>query len=333
MNKNKLTTIIGGIGLVAIFAVYMCSYQVRFTEVAVLKTFGEFTDKDIKTEPGLYFKWFWPIQSKVITDKRVRVLEDTYEETQTRDSKNILLTTYVCWKVDEQNPYEYHVAARNDEDRLENLRTLVRDQKKLVVAQHDLADFVNTDPQRFKFDAIEQEMLERISAVASAQYGIQVTDLGIRLLSFPKNVTEKVFESMKKNEEKKAARARTEGEAEAQDIRARASAISENILAVAERLAEGIEAEANREVGEYYKEFASNVELRLFLDQLEATREALRERTTLVLDSAIAPFGLIDLERFFRWGPPAAGGARTPTQPEAAEAAAAAEPAAPSSGH
>ncbi|MCH8881759.1 MAG: hypothetical protein IID34_17975 [Planctomycetes bacterium] len=294
---NKLTTIVGSAVLLLVFVFYMCSFQVRSTEIAVLKTFGKFEENDIKTEPQLYFKWPWPIQSVVVTDNRTRVLKDTYEETPTRDSQNLMVTTYTCWRIDEKSPYKFHIANSSSEKKAEaKLRNLVQAQKKIVIAQHDLSDLVNTDPNKFKFDQIEQELLARTKTTALEEYGIEIQAMGIRRLSFPKSVSEKIFERMKAHEQKKAAKYETEGEAQAQAIVAEASAVSRNILAVADRLAEQIKAEAKAEVGEYYKEFDEHAELRLFLDRLEATVRALQERTTIIMDSAFAPFNLFDID-------------------------------------
>ncbi len=301
---NKVITFAGAVVLLLVFAFYMCSFKVRSTEIAVLKTFGRFEKADIKTEPGLYRKWPWPIQTKVVTDNRVRILKDTYEETQTRDSQNIMVTTYTAWKIDASNPYQFHIAnASSEKAAAKKLRSLIQAQKKVVVAQHDLADFVNTDVSKFKFDQIEDELLQATKAIAKREYGIDIKAMGIRRLSFPKTVSEQIFDRMKTREEEKAAKYQSEGEAEAQAIRARASAISRNILAVAERLGKEIRAEADAEVGEYYKEFDKHVELRLFLDQLEATVRSLRERSTLILDRPLAPFNL------FEFMPESSGGA------------------------
>ena len=294
---NKLTTIVGLAVLLLVFGFYMLSFQVRSTEIAVLKRFGKFDESDIKTEPRLYFKWPWPIESVVITDNRTRVLKDTYEETPTRDSQNLMVTTYTCWRIDENNPYKFHIANSSSEKKAEDkLRNLVQAQKKIVIAQHDLSDLVNTDPSKFKYDQIEQELLDRTAKTALEEYGIEIQAMGIRRLSFPKSVSEKIFERMKAHEQKKAAKYETEGEAQAQAIVAEASAVSRNILAVADRLAEQIKAEAKAEVGEYYKEFDEHAELRLFLDRLEATVRALQERTTIIMDSATAPFNLFDFD-------------------------------------
>ena len=59
MKRNYLTLAIGLL-LVVVFGCWLCFYQVRTTEVAVVTTFGK-PKRDI-TEPGLYFKAPPPFQ-------------------------------------------------------------------------------------------------------------------------------------------------------------------------------------------------------------------------------------------------------------------------------
>ncbi|MCG3137941.1 MAG: hypothetical protein HJJLKODD_01796 [Phycisphaerae bacterium] len=296
---KNMYTIVSALVLLLIFGFYMCTYQVRFTDVAVLKTFGKFSDEDIirgdeKGGAGLKFKLPWPIQEKVITDLRLRILQDSYEEFQTQDSKNILVSTYVCWKVDD--PKLFHNASETEKEATSKLATLVRDIKKNVIGQHPFSQLVNINPSEFQFTRIEAEMKDQITSKAQTLYGIKVVDLGIRKLGLPQSISENVFERMKKAEEQTATSYRAEGEAQARDIRAEASTISRNIMAVATRLAGEIQAEAAKEEAEYYKVFEQAPELQMFLLQLDSAKQVLKERTTLVLDSAVAPGGLIRLD-------------------------------------
>jgi membrane protease subunit HflC len=293
---NKLITIAGAMILLVIFVCYMCSFKVRSTEVAVLKTSGRFTQDDIITEPGLRWKLPWPFQDEVVTDKRIRILEDDYEEVQTKDSQNIMVTLFVCWRVDAEadGPYKFHIASNSARGAEEKLRTMVQAEKKTVIARHDLSDLINTDPEAFKFDDIEQQLLTRTREIAKKQYGIDIVDVGIRRLSFPKAITNEVFARMKKTEENKVARFEAEGHAEAQAILAKASAVQHNIMAVAKRLAEQIRATAQEEVGVYYAEFDKEPDLRLFLDRVKAIKAMLKERTTLIMDD-LSPNWLMEL--------------------------------------
>ena len=72
--KRSLPSIIAGASIIVILVLYMITYQVRFNEVAVVRTFGEITppdpqthqSDDVITEPGLKWKWPWPIQRVTI---------------------------------------------------------------------------------------------------------------------------------------------------------------------------------------------------------------------------------------------------------------------------
>ena len=69
---KNLGTVLAAAFLAVVLLLYMCTFQVRFTEVAIKKTFGRLTREAI-TEPGLKFKWPYPIQTVVVYDKRIRV--------------------------------------------------------------------------------------------------------------------------------------------------------------------------------------------------------------------------------------------------------------------
>ena len=56
-------TIVAAVFLGIVLLLYMCTFQVRFTEVAIKKTWGEARDQI--AEPGLKAKWPYPIQSVV----------------------------------------------------------------------------------------------------------------------------------------------------------------------------------------------------------------------------------------------------------------------------
>jgi membrane protease subunit HflC len=193
-----------------------------------------------------------------------------------------MVTTFVCWKV--ADPYKFYISSTSTADAENKLRTLIETEKKNIIARFRLSDLVNTDPAKFRFEQAERDLRERTDQRARQDYGMEVVDVGIRLLSFPKGVTEQIFDRMKKSEENKAAQFEAEGIAEGQAIRARASAISENIMAVADRLADEIRAQAQSEVGVYYAEFDKNPQLRLFLDRVEAVKLMLKERSTLIIE-------------------------------------------------
>jgi membrane protease subunit HflC len=292
--QSRLPSVLAGVLLVAILVVYMCSFQVRSTEVAIVKTFGEADESKILTTPGWRGKWPWPIQEVVKYDKRIRILEDTVEETPTSDSKNVTITTFTGWVV--ADPYRFHKAYPDLKQAEEALRTKIRSHKKAVVGRHAFSEFVSTDPQERRLREIEDEMKQLVASEARAEFGVEVEIFGIKRLGLPSEVTKAIFDQMKKTEQNKADNYENEGKARAQEIVARAEEKRSRILAVAERKVADIRSEGLARVGQIYESFADYPELRIFLDKLRALEKILENRSTLILDTKFAPADLFNEE-------------------------------------
>jgi len=94
--RNAATIIAGGL-LAILLVVYMSTYQVRFHEVAIVKTLGKITH--IETSPGLRACWPWPIQQVVKYDLRVNVLEDPLSEPLTQGGKPVTARAFMAWRI------------------------------------------------------------------------------------------------------------------------------------------------------------------------------------------------------------------------------------------
>ncbi len=286
-------TMAAAVFVAIVLVLYMCTFQVRFTEVAVVKTWGRTSGTAID-EPGLKFKWPRPIQDVVVFDKRIRTLEDRTEETRTIDGKNLLITTFTLWHIDD--PIKFHTNFPDSvEDGIKKLRTTIVTHKHAIVGERTFGEFVSTDPSKRKIREIEQELMTSIAKDAHEEYGIEVVDFGIKKLGLPETVTTDIFRSMKADQDRLASRYVAEGDARAANILADAEATKDRIMAAAEERVSEIIREAQEVVGGYYKEFDRYPELRIFLDKLRTAREALKERTTIIIDAAKeSPFDVFD---------------------------------------
>ena len=292
---KNLGTIVSAVFLAAVLLLYMCTFQVRFTEVAIMKTWGKPADEAI-TEPGLNFKWPPPIQTTVIYDKRIRILEDRTEETRTVDGKNLVVTTFTLWRI--KDPARFHTNFPGGvEEGEKKLRTTVVAHKQAVIGQRRFDEFISTRPEERKIREIEQEIQSLVAQDAMSQYGIEVVGFGLKKLALPEAVTTAIFDSMKSHEQAKASRYRAEGDARAAAILADAHAAETRILSVVNDKVAGIEAEAQRVVNQYYKEFDEHPELRIFLDTLHTLGEALSKRATLIIDTQHAPWDVLDVNQ------------------------------------
>jgi membrane protease subunit HflC len=292
---RSLPTVLAAGALVIVLLLYMCSFQVRSTEVAVVKTFAKADPDSVITEAGPYWKWPWPVQIVVKYDQRLRQLIDRTEETRTADSKNIILTTFTVWTI--ADPYKFHRRYETEADGERALRTKIRAHKLAVAGKHRFDEFVNTDRSKRRLDQIEQEMMELVKAEAADEFGVDIKLFGLKQLGLPEEVTKAVFDSMKKGEETKAKNLQAEGKARAAEIVAQARAAEQRILAVAQRKVDEIHNRAQAEVSRIYASFADHEELRIFLDKLRGLEEILKKRSTLIFGPETEPFDLFDDER------------------------------------
>jgi len=295
--KRSWPSLIGGTLIVVLLTAYMITFQVRFSEVGVVRTFGKIREGGVLTEPGLYWKLPWPIQKVDRYDARIQTTTTTGEETPTRDGKNIIISTTICWRI--ENPYKFTVRCKNMADGEERVKIRVRNDQKTVISNYDFAHFVSTDPDQLRYDQIETELAEAVQEIASDLYGIRIERVAIESLALPESISTTVIEAMKKEREAIAQRYTSEGESQAQQIKETAESIAGTILSFADRKAAEIVAEGQARSIQYNKIFSQDEALAVFLLQIENIPKILKDRATLILDQPI-------FTNLFEESPPAA---------------------------
>lgn len=297
MKRNALTLVVGVI-LLAIFFLLLFTFQVRQTEMVVVTTFDRPSEKPID-EPGLYFKWPFPIQNVYRFDKRVHTFEDAFEQMLTRDGNNILANVFVGWSIDDPIAFfnSFPQGGTDAEERAEAaepaLKSIVRSTKQAVIGQHPFSDFVSSNPEELKFAEVEQEILQNIRAVAADKYGVEIEFVGIKKLGLPESVTQKVFERMTAERQREVDRIQSEGEREAMQIRSAAERDRAEILAKARAEATIIKGAADAEATKHFDVFKENPELAVFLLKLNAVQAALAEGATMIVDGRTPPFDML----------------------------------------
>ena len=295
MGKHIMTIAVALI-IAAILLMYLVCFQVREAEIAIVTTFGKAESEDVKTDPGLYWKWPWPVQKVYRLDGRLHVFEGTFEELLTKDGRNLTITACAGWRIktgaDKRAPLRFLESLGTVEAAEAALASLVRNQKSAVLGQYDLKNLVSVKEDEMKFDDVEKELIRDVRKLAGEKYGVDVVFARIKRLSMPTSVTAKVFERMKKEREREVEVYRGEGEGRANDIKNRAENARKRIVARADAEARLKRAEGEREAAEYLAVLAQNPELALFLRQVDALRK-LKERTTYVLDANTPPYNLL----------------------------------------
>ena len=283
MNKSLPRIVLGGVVLL-VLVVYMVVFQVRFTETAVVTTFGQ--PSEPKADPSWYMKWPWPIQKVVKYDNRIRIYDDIEEQTLTRDSKSLIVVTYCGWRIEDPLMFLQTVGSVADAEK--QLRNVIRGHKTTVVGRYALANFVSTDPSELRFRQIEDEMRDGVQKDV-AKYGVKAEMLGIRRMTLPQSVTESVFDRMKKTWEKIAAEYEEEGKAVAARIVTNAGQMADRIKSFAETRARAIETEGQARAAAMFRKFEEDPELAEFLLKLDYLKRTFSDQTVIYLDPSIEP--------------------------------------------
>ena len=290
MKKNLITIITAAI-LLVIFVLLLFTFQVRQSEVVVVSTFLKPTDTI--TNAGLYTKWPWPIQSINRFDSRTQTFEDKFSENLTADSTMLLVNVFVGWKISDARAFFPKFPGGSAIEAQRQLENMVRSAKAAVIGKHNLSDFVNSDPSQLKLGDIEQQIKTAVEAeLAKHDYGISIEFLGIKRLGLPENVTQSVFDRMKAERTKFISEAQYQGEAEAAKIKSSAERQAADVLANAQAAATRIEGAGQAEAAQTLSVFQQSPDLAIFQLQLEALKNSLNQKSTLIFDEQTPPFDL-----------------------------------------
>jgi len=290
MKKNAITIIVAAV-LLVIFALLLFTFQVRRSEVVVVSRFLE--PKRTIEEPGLKLKWPWPIDSINRFDKRVQTFEDQFNETYLADHSILLASVYVGWRISDAKAFFPKFPGGSAQAAQRQLLTIIGNAKTKSMGQHNLADLVNSDPTKLKFDEIEKEIKTSVQEqLAENNYGISIEFLGIKRIGLPESVTQSVFDRMKAERNKYITAAQSDGEAQASKLRSAAERQAADLIADANSDATRIQGEGEAEAAKLLGVFQQNPQLAVFELQLEALKKSMNQKSTLIFDERWSPFSL-----------------------------------------
>jgi modulator of FtsH protease HflC len=279
-------------GAVTLFLMlfFAVTYQVREGQQAIVFCFGRARAEVFET--GLHAKLPWPIERVEVLDGRARVLNTKHTEMLTRDKKNIILLSYVVWRI--SDPLRFFQSLGTIEAADAKLDGLVTNAKIGVLGKYDLSALVSTNPDDLQVDLIERDIKQTTEKKARDKYGVEIVEVGFKRLSLPEGNTRYVFEQMRAERKQYAAEYRAKGELEASKIR------SETDLKVAIIRAEGkeeaaqIRGKAEAEAARIYADAHSmDPEFYRFMRSLDTLGKVMDKETTVILRTDSEPFDLL----------------------------------------
>jgi membrane protease subunit HflC len=277
--------------LLALLFILFC-FQVRQTEKVVVTRFGK--PVHVITEPGLYLKWPWPIETINRLDARLNFYEVRLSEALTKDRRNVIVPAFVAWRIGD--PLKFLQAIGTPENALIKIDSLVSSAKNTILGTYDFNQLVSATSQTdVKIPEIEEKITSLTAAQALSSFGIIIQQVGILRITLPEANTVYVFERMKAERSQFSERYLAEGRREADAIRAKVNAQKSLILSEAQRDAETRKGQAEAEAARIYSAAHSqNQDLYLFLRELDTLKKTINQNTTLILDANQPPFDLLN---------------------------------------
>jgi membrane protease subunit HflC len=298
--------------LAALIILANSMYTTAENEYTVVKQFGKIVSTN--STAGLRFKTPF-VQSVSTVSKAKQVYDLPQSEAITSDKKTMLVDAYVLWHVTDAKTYtsSLNASASTAQGRID---VIVYNAIKTTISSMTQEELIASRDTAVKIEATEAELddveindlggedetestdevdviiiSDRLLACVGTQceqYGIEITDIKIKVLDLPDENKEAVYNRMITERNNIAAAYRAQGESEAQVIRNTTDAevtvmLSEAQATADATIAEG-EAEYMRILSEAYND-EGKADFYTFSLELDAVRESLTGgNTTLFLD-------------------------------------------------
>ena len=267
-----------GIALAGVLAVVVLASMSLFTvdqrERAIVFQLGEV--KEVITTPGLHFKWPL-IQNVRYFDARILTLDTPDAERYiTSEKKNLLVDTFVKWKIADAR--QYYISVGEELQAQTRISQTVNATLREEFGKHTVQEVVSKDR-----DDIMKVVRERANQDAK-KIGVEIIDVRLKRVDLPQEVSESVYKRMDAERKSVANQLRSEGSSEAERIRAEADKEREVIIANAYKEAQRIKGEGDaKAAGVYAQAFGENPEFYSFYRSLEAYRSSFKNRSDVLV--------------------------------------------------
>jgi membrane protease subunit HflC len=271
MKLGVIGSLLGG----ALLLSSLTLFTVDQRQFALVSQFGEV--REVITTSGLHAKLPF-IQQVRYFDRRVLTLESQEPERYiTSEKKNVLVDSYVKWRI--IDPKLYYVSVGGDEARARTrLSQTVNAGLREEFGKRTVHDVVSGERER-----IMEEMRGKADADAR-KIGVQIVDVRVKRVELPQEVSEAVFRRMEAERKRVANELRSQGAAEAEKVRADADRQREIIIAEAYRDAQKVKGEGDAKAAAMYGQaFRANPEFYAFYRSMEAYRASFKGKSDIMV--------------------------------------------------
>lgn len=272
MTHNKIWVTLGGL----LFISMMCVFTVSETEKVIKFRLGEIVKNDY--EPGIHFKLPF-INNVKKFDKRIQTMEAKPERFLTAEKKNVIVDSFVKWRIGDVTTFYTVVAGDIDQANL-RLDQIIKDAFRGEFSKRNIKQLLSTDRQE-----IREIMIKNAMPLAAA-LGMEIVDVQVMRIDLPDEVSSSVFRRMEAERERVAREFRSQGAEAAERIRADADRQRVVTMANAFKDAEILRGEGDAKSADIYaKAFGADTEFFTFYRSLNAYKKTFSGSSMMVLDS------------------------------------------------
>jgi membrane protease subunit HflC len=267
-----------GLAALALLLVWLATFTVSETDLAIVTLFGRPTRT--VSDAGLHVKW--PFESVMRFDKRLIVYDPGSSEFLTKDKKNLVIGSAVCWRIIDPNRFLQTVGDITGAEM--RLHDLVWAALAADIGRVDLSDLLSVEPGRARVQALGDQVRTAATVETEKRFGVAVVDVQLKRVNFPEQNKYAVFARMRAERERIAKEYRAKGEELAIKIRAEADRQRSQLLAEAYRDAEKLKGEGDAEAARVYSQaYGRNPQFYKFLRTLESYKKILNDKTSIIL--------------------------------------------------
>ena len=271
--SNRLP-LIGALIVLALVIANAAFYTVDERERVLLFRLGEVIGADLP--PGLHIKT--PFVNTVVKyDARIQTLDRGPVRYQTSELKNVVVDSFVKWRIADTRRFFVSVGAGDVNTRLAQI---VNDLSRNEFGKRTVQAAVSGDRNEI-MDILRQRASER-----AAEFGVEVVDVRLKRVDLPPEVSSSVFTRMDAERKRVAAELRAKGAEEGERIRSQTDKERTLLLAQAERDGQRLRGEGDAAAAaRYASAIGSDEDFYDFYRSLELYRQSIgTNRDLLVLD-------------------------------------------------
>lgn len=303
MKKPNFRLLVGAVLVVGALCMYLFVDTVRFSESAVITTFGEASEDATRTNAGAFFKL--PIVNSVTKyDTRARIVRTQSVQQQTADSRSLIVEAFCVWRV--ADPLDFFKAFSNAGPRaVEHFRKaeaeVINDNLRAAlseVGQYRMSELFAKDDSAIP--ELERSIRDALRSSGSADgsgsledKGIEVLYVGVSKVLLPQSTTQSVFERMQASRTARVSALEARGRSEAGAIIAKAEADAERIRQFALARAAEIKSRGDQEAQPWIAMLNENPELAVFLRNMDLMKEVMAQKITLIMQDDAPGLGVI----------------------------------------